>query len=178
MLAGVDRWIGWQAELIFGITPGQILSGSILAIVIAYVVRFCAVAMANLDSGLARISPNLDAAARSLGETAFSTFWRVHLPILLPALGAAALLVFVDAMKELPATLLLRPFDFETLATHVYNLVALEQFEKAALSALAIVMVGVVPVLLLHQAIATGRAGTGRPWRALRGVIQAIRSIK
>lgn len=175
MLSGVDRWLGWQIELLTGYRAGQILSGSILAIVIAYVVRFCAVAMANLDSGLARISPNLDAAARSLGETAFSTFWRVHLPLLLPALGAAALLVFVDGMKELPATLLLRPFDFETLATHVYNLVALEQFEKAALSALAIVLVGVIPVLLLHQAIATGRAGTGRPWRTIRRLVDAIR---
>jgi iron(III) transport system permease protein len=79
--------------------------------------------------------------------------------MLLPAIGAAALLVFVDAMKELPATLLLRPFNFETLATHVYSLAALEQFEHAALGALAIVVVGLVPVLLLHQAVASRRPG-------------------
>jgi iron(III) transport system permease protein len=96
---------------------------------------------------------------RALGETALSALWRVHLPLLLPALGAAGLLVFVDAMKELPATLLLRPFNFETLATHVYGLAALEQFEEASFGALAIVLAGLVPVLLLHRAVAGGRAG-------------------
>ena len=79
--------------------------------------------------------------------------------MLLPALGAAGLLVFVDSMKELPATLLLRPFNFDTLATHVYSFAALEQFEEAALGALAIVVSGLVPVLLLHKAVAGGRAG-------------------
>ena len=74
-----------------------------------------------------------------MGETALSALWRVHMPLLVPALGAAALLVFVDAMKELPATLLLRPFNFETLATHVYSYAALEQFEQATLGALTIV---------------------------------------
>ena len=87
--------------------------------------------------------------------------WRVHMPLLVPALGAAGLLVFVDAMKELPATLLLRPFNFETLATHVYSYAALEQFEQATLGALTIVLIGLVPVLLLHRAVAGGRAGSG-----------------
>jgi iron(III) transport system permease protein len=97
-----------------------------------------------------------------LGETALSALRRVHIPLLVPALSAAALLVFVDAMKELPATLLLRPFNFETLATHVYSYAALEQFESAALGALTIVAIGLVPVLLLHRAVAGGRAGSGR----------------
>ena len=119
-----------------------------------------------LQDGLTRISPNLDAAARTLGETAFSTLWRVHLPLLTPAIGAAALLVFVDTMKELPATLLLRPFNFETLATHVYSYAALEQFEQAALGALTIVLIGLLPVLLLHEAVAGGRAGAGSGRRA------------
>jgi len=158
-LGSLDGWISTQSELLFGLSSGQIFSGTVFAIIIAYVIRFCAVAMANIDAGLQRISPNLDAAARALGETRLTTFWRVHVPLLWPALGAAALLVFVDSMKELPATLLLRPFNFETLATHVYNLVALEQFERAALGSLAIVVVGIVPVLLLHQAISGGRAG-------------------
>jgi iron(III) transport system permease protein len=85
----------------------------------------------------------------------------VHIPLLVPALGAAALLVFVDAMKELPATILLRPFNFETLATHVYAYAGLEMFENATLGALTIVVIGLVPVLLLHQAVAGGRAGAG-----------------
>ncbi len=108
---------------------------------------------------LERISPNLDAAARTLGETAASALIRVHVPLLLPALGTAALLVFVDVMKELPATLLLRPFNFDTLATHVYALASLEKVEAASVGALAIVLVGLVPVLLLHRAVARGRAG-------------------
>ncbi len=158
-LGSVDSWINTRSESVLGISSGQIFSGTVFAIIIAYVIRFCAVAMANLDAGLQRISPNLDAAARALGETRLTTFWRVHVPLLLPALGAAALLVFVDSMKELPATLLLRPFNFETLATHVYDLVALEQFERAALGSLAIVAVGIIPVLLLHQTVSSGRAG-------------------
>ncbi len=85
------------------------------------------------------------------------------MPLLLPALGAAGLLVFVDAMKELPATLLLRPFNFETLATHVYSYAALEMFEQTALGALTIVVIGLIPVLLLHEAVAGGRAGSGSP---------------
>ncbi len=167
LLGGVDSWIATLSQTFFGFSSGQIFSGTVFAIVIAYVIRFCAVAMANIDAGLGRISPNLDAAARALGETTFTTFWRVHVPLLLPALGAATLLVFVDSMKELPATLLLRPFNFETLATHVYNLVSLEQFEHAALGSLAIVAVGIIPVLILHQTISSGRAGhtTSNIWR-------------
>jgi hypothetical protein len=103
-----------------------LLSGSLFVIVLAYAIRFMAVALSALEAGFERLSPNLDAVARTLGETALSALWRVHMPLLVPALGAAALLVFVDGMKELPATLLLRPFNFETLATHVYSYAALE----------------------------------------------------
>ena len=125
-------------------------------------------------AGLDRISPNLDAAARTLGETPAGTLFRVHIPLLVPALGAAGLLVFVDAMKELPATLLLRPFNFETLATQVYNFASLEQFEQGAAGALAIVVAGLVPVLLLHQAVAGGRPG-GRGTRARAAIIDKRR---
>jgi iron(III) transport system permease protein len=143
----------------FGISTGLMLTGSVIALTLAYVTRFLAVALGALDAGLQRISPNLDAAARALGETALSALFRVHLPMLTPALAAGALLVFVDAMKELPATLLMRPFNFETLATHVYGLVAVEQLEQAAPAALLIVLAGLVPVLLLHRTLADGRAG-------------------
>lgn len=159
-LAALDNRIDAALRTTLGVSSGLILSGSLFMIVLAYAIRFLAVSLNALEAGLDRLSPNLDAAARTLGETALSALWRVHMPLLVPALGAAGLLVFVDAMKELPATLLLRPFNFETLATHVYNYAGLEQFEQAALGALTIVAIGLVPVLLLHRAVAGGRAGS------------------
>jgi iron(III) transport system permease protein len=165
-LAALDNRIDALARSAFGFSTGLLLSGSLFVIVLAYAIRFLAVSLAALEAGFERLSPNLDAAARTLGETALSALMRVHMPLLVPALGAAALLVFVDAMKELPATLLLRPFNFETLATQVYSYAALEQFEQAALGALTIVAIGLVPVLLLHQAVTGGRAGAGRGWLA------------
>jgi iron(III) transport system permease protein len=161
-LAALDNHVDAALRSHFGISSGLLLSGSLFVIVLAYTIRFLAVSLGALEAGLERLSPNLDAVARTLGETALSALWRVHMPLLVPALGAAGLLVFVDGMKELPATLLLRPFNFETLATHVYSYAALEQFESAALGALTIVAIGLVPVLLLHQAVAGGRAGSAR----------------
>jgi iron(III) transport system permease protein len=161
-LAAFDNRIDALFRALFGVGTGLLLTGSIAVLVLAYVIRFLAVALGGIEAGLERVSPNLDAAARALGETAMSTLARVHLPLLLPALGAAGLLVFVDAMRELPATLLLRPFNFETLATHVYGFAALERMESGALGALTIVLVGLVPVLLLHGAISGGRAGSRR----------------
>jgi iron(III) transport system permease protein len=161
-LAAFDNRLDALLRASLGVSSGLLLSGSLFVIVLAYTIRFLAVALSALEAGFGRLSPNLDAAARTLGETALSALWRVHIPLLAPALGAAALLVFVDAMKELPATLLMRPFNFETLATHVYSYAGLEQFEAATPGALMIVLVGLVPVLLLHQAVAGGRAGGGR----------------
>lgn len=162
-LAAADNGIDATMRSVFGISTGLLFSGSLFAVTLAYIIRFLAVALGGVEAGLERISPNLDAAARTLGETALSTLRRVHVPLLVPALGAAGLLVFVDAMKELPATLLLRPFNTETLATHVYSLAGIEQFERASPGALLIVVAGLVPLLLLHNAIAGGRAGrTGK----------------
>ena len=161
-LAAFDNRLDALLRASLGISSGLLLSGSLFVIVLAYAIRFLTVALSALEAGFERLSPNLDAAARALGETALSALWRVHVPLLAPALGAAALLVFVDGMKELPATLLMRPFNFETLATHVYSYAGLEQFENATPGALAIVLVGLLPVLLLHQAVAGGRAGSGR----------------
>ncbi|MFO7298269.1 MAG: iron ABC transporter permease [Pseudomonadota bacterium] len=158
-LARFDNAIDALAREWLGVSTGLLLSGSIVAIVLAYTIRFLAVSLGSVEAGLHRISPNLDAAARTLGQTSLQTLWRVHMPLLVPALGAGGLLVFVDSMKELPATLLLRPFNFDTLATAVYNYAALEQFEMAAPGALTIVAVGLIPVLLLHRAVAGGRAG-------------------
>ena len=160
-LASIDNALDAFLRERSGLSVGLLLSGSIAALVLAYTIRFLAVALGSVDAGFQRISPNLDAAARALGHTPIAALWRVHLPILMPALGAGGLLVFVDAMKELPATLLLRPFNFETLATRVYNFAALEQFEQTAPGALAIVAAGLIPVLMLHRAVAGGRAGAG-----------------
>ncbi|MEZ5817934.1 MAG: iron ABC transporter permease [Hyphomicrobiaceae bacterium] len=158
-LAAFDNRVDALARSWLGVSTGLLLSGTVATLVLAYSVRFLAVAHGTVEAGLERISPNLDAAARTLGETALSALGRVHLPLLLPALATSALLVFVDVMKELPATLLLRPFNFETLSTHVYALTSLEQVEAASVGAVAIVLVGLVPVLLLHKAVADGRAG-------------------
>lgn len=158
-IAGFDNWIDGLARTWLGVSTGLVLSGSLALLVLAFVVRFLAVAHGTVEAGLERISPNLDAAARTLGETALSALWRVHLPLIVPALATAGLLVFVDAMKELPATLLLRPFGFETLSTHVYALASLEQVEAASVGAVIIVLVGLVPVLALHKAVADGRPG-------------------
>lgn len=146
----------------FGISTGLLLSGSAFTIILAYVIRFLAVSNGAVEAGLKGISVNLDAASRSLGETSYSTLRRVHFPMLRPALATAALLVFVDAMKELPATLLLRPFDFDTLATHVYTYASLAQFEEVSLAALTIVLFGLLPVIVLSQTIASGRFGNER----------------
>ena len=159
-LATFDNSVDGFMRDTFGISTGLVLSGGIFAVVLALTIRFMAVSIGALEAGFDRISPNLDAAARTLGETSISTLMRIHLPMLRPALGAAALLVFVDSMKELPATLLLRPFNFDTLATHVYGLASLDQFEEASLAALLIVAIGLVPVVLLHRAIAGGRVGS------------------
>jgi iron(III) transport system permease protein len=161
-LAAIDNGVDAFFRSSFGIATGLILTGSLFALVLAYAVRFLAVSLGAVEAGLDLISPNLDAAARTLGHSPLSTLRTVHLPLLLPSLGTAGLLVFVDAMKELPATLLLRPFNFETLATHVYSFALLEQFEGASVGALAIVATGLIPVLLLHNAVAGGRAGARR----------------
>jgi iron(III) transport system permease protein len=158
-LAGLDNRIDALIRSLFGVSTGLLLSGSAAALVFAYTVRFLSMALGSMTAGLERISPNLDAAARTLGVGAFAALLRVHLPMLLPSLGTAGLLVFVETMKELPATILMRPFNFETLATLVYNRAALEQFEQSALAALMIVVVGLIPVLALHRAVAAGRTG-------------------
>lgn len=146
-----DTALGWVIELFSGRTPGLILMGSTTALVCAYVIRFLAISVGGIESGLTRIPPSLEHASRLLGESATGTLRRVHLPLLRPAIGAAALLVFVDAMKELPATLLLRPVNFETLATWLYAEAARGTYEEGAVAALAIVLAGLLPVIVLAR---------------------------
>jgi iron(III) transport system permease protein len=158
-LAGLDNGIDTLMRSLFGLPTGLLLSGTAFALVLAYTIRFLAASFGAVEAGLSKISRNTDAAARTLGATVSETLWRVHLPLLRPALGAAALLVFVDSMKELPATLLLRPFNFDTLATQVFTLASLYRYEEAGLSALTIVVASLAPVLLLHGMIVAGRPG-------------------
>lgn len=124
-----------------------------ILLVICCAIRFQAIGIGSIDAGLARIPPALEQASRSLGERGLTTFVRVHLPLLRPALVSSGLLVFADAMKELPTTLLLRPVNFETLATLLYAEAARGTYEEGAIAALLIVGVGILPVLLLvrHQ---------------------------
>jgi iron(III) transport system permease protein len=150
-LAAFDNTLDAFMQGNFGISTGLLLSGTIAAVIFAYAVRFLAISFGSLESGLEKVTPNLSAAARTLGRTSFRTMIEIHLPILRPALISAALLVFVDCMKELPATLVLRPFDFETLATFVFSLASLDQLEASAAPALTIVAAGLVPVILLAR---------------------------
>jgi len=129
-----------------------LLTGSMGGLVIAYALRFLAIPAGGIEAGLARIPPSLEQASRLLGESAAGTLRRVHLPLLRPAIAASALLVFVDAMKELPATLLLRPMNFDTLATWLYAEAARGTYEEGAVAALAIVLAGLLPVILLARA--------------------------
>ena len=134
-----------------GRDPGLLLTGSAAALVLAFAVRFFALAQGAVDSAFGRISPSLPMAARSLGQGEGGTLVRVYLPLMRGSIGTALLLVFVDSMKELPATLLLRPFNFETLATRVQEKASLENLADAAPAALVIIAVGIVAVALLAR---------------------------
>ena len=114
-------------------------------------VRFLAVALQTIEAGLARVTPSMEDAARSLGASPARTLFRVHAPLVAPSLASAALLVFVDVMKELPATFALRPFNFDTLAIEAYHLAQDERLAEAAVPSLVIVLVGLVPLLVLSR---------------------------
>ncbi len=137
----------------FGWQVGLLLTGSIAALVYACVVRYLTAALQAVDSGLARITPRMEQAARMLGHTPTQTLRRVHLPLLRGSALTAALLVFIDVMKELPATLVMRPFNFDTLATQAYTLASDERLAEASAPALAIVVAGLLPMLVLSRQI-------------------------
>lgn len=157
-LAAVDNRVADAVEASTGMDPGLLLTGTAAALILAYVVRFFAVAQGGVDAAMARIAPSLPLAARSLGRSAGGALRAVHLPLMRGSLVSALLLVFVDCVKELPATLLLRPFGFDTLATRVHAKASLENLTEAAPAALAITVVGLVAVALLARADRT--AGT------------------
>ncbi|TNI51543.1 ABC transporter permease [Aeromonas veronii] len=140
------EWLGRQG-------PGLLLTGTITAIVFGYLVRFVAIAIGSVESSMGKISPSLDMAARSLGQGDGDMLRRVHLPLVRRGLFAGAMLVFIESMKELPAALLLRPFNFDTLATHVYQFVSDEMLERGALGAIVIVLVGLLPLIWVNRSL-------------------------
>lgn len=150
-VAALDRMIDQTALDWLGASTGLLLIGSGTALGYAYVARFLAIAVGSLEAGFSRLPRSFDHAARSLGQNVTGTFRHVHLPLSKPFLAAAGVLVFVDCMKELSATLLLRPLNFETLATHLYGEAARGTYEEAAIAALAIVIVGTLPVIVLAR---------------------------
>ncbi len=156
-LAGFDNWLDSLAREYLGLSTGLLLSGSAFALIFAYTVRFLAVSAGSVESALQKITPSMDMASRSLGHTPGKTLLNVHLPMLRGTLVTAALVVFVDCMKELPATLILRPFNYETLATYVYQFASDEQLYHSALPALIIVMAGIIPIILMNRSISNSR---------------------
>ena len=142
----------WMRET-FDISTGLLITGSIWLLVAAYMVRFLAAALGAYEGGQSTVHMHMDAAARSLGESPLGTLRRIHLPILTPSLLTALLIVFVDVMKELPATLIMRPFNYDTLAIQAYRLASDERLEGAAVPSLVIVAMGLLPVILICRQV-------------------------
>jgi iron(III) transport system permease protein len=164
----LDAWM----RASFGISTGLLLTGTIGVLLFAYLVRFLALALNTVESGLAKINRNLDDAARVLGRNPARTLARVHVPLIWGSVLTAVILVFVDVLKELPATLILRPFNFETLAVRVYRFAADERLAEASTAALAIVLVGLLPVILLSRAIARAHPARSVHAAAARGTAE------
>lgn len=152
-LSELDKGLNVISENIFGVSIGLLFSGSLFALLLAYSVRFLAVALHNIDAGLSRIKPSMDQAARSLGMSPKNVLIKIHVPLLRASVLSAGLLVFVDVLKELPATYILRPFNFNTLAVKTFELASDERLADASLSAVAIVLVGLIPVIILTKVL-------------------------
>ena len=155
--ARMDNGIDALMREWFGISTGLLFTGSIAVLVMAYAVRFMAAALNTLESGLGTINHNMDAVARTLGRTPLNMISSVHIPIMRSTMFTALLIVFVDVMKELPATLIMRPFNFDTLAVQAYRLASDERLEGAAVPSLVIVVVGLIPVILVCRSLARDR---------------------
>ena len=150
-LASFDNWLDAALRTNFNISSGLLLSGSIGILVYAYVLRFLAISYGTVETGFGRVSPHIDLVARSLGRTPSQVATQIHTPIMKTVLAVSFLLVFVDSMKELSATLLLRPFNFETLSTYIYDRASQSALEEASFAALIIVVIGLAPVYLVSR---------------------------
>ena len=151
--AGFDNALDAWMRATFDISTGLLITGSIWVLIAAYMIRFLAAALGAYEGGQVAVNANMDAASRALGQSAFGTLRRVHFPILRPSLLTAMLIVFVDVMKELPATLILRPFNFDTLAVQAYRLASDERLEGAAVPSLVIAAIGLLPVILICRQV-------------------------
>lgn len=160
--AAFDNSVDALLRRTLGVSSGLILSGTVAALIFAYTVRFLAVSLGAVEAGLGRVTPSMEMAARTLGHSPGRTLRRLHLPMIRGSVLTGGLLVFVDAMKELPATLVLRPFNFDTLATFVYQYASDERLAASAPAALAIVLSGILPVLLLARSVGASRPGSRR----------------
>ena len=155
--AWVDNLIDDWARSTFDYSTGLILSGTLVALVFAYLVRFLAVSLQTVEAGLSTIKPSMDDTARTLGFGPLKVLAKIHIPMLRGSLLTASLLVFVDVLKELPATLVLRPFNFNTLAVRAYELASDERLADSSTAALAIVLTGIIPVILISHSISQSR---------------------
>ena len=156
----LDNMINNFSKTHYDMTLGLFFSGTVFILLFAYTVRFLSVSLQSVESGLEKVRPSMDDAARSMGSNRTTVLRHVHLPIIKGSLLTAIVIVFVDVMKELPATLILRPFDFNTLAVRAYELASDERLADSSTAALAIVAIGIIPVILLSRAISRSRAGT------------------
>ena len=154
-MAWFDHKLILLAKTIFGIEIGLIFSGTVFALLFAYTVRFMAISLGALQTGLAKITPNMDNAARTLGYRTSEILRKIHIPLMQSSILTALLIVFVDVLKELPATLILRPFNFNTLAVRAFELASDERLIDAALPSLTIIATGIIPVILLSRTIST-----------------------
>ena len=159
-LAWFDNTLDAYMRDHFGYSTGLLLSGTLFAVMFAYLVRFLAVSIQSVESGLSKIRLSMDEASRSMGYKPVETLFKVHLPLMKGSVLTALLIVFVDVTKELPATLILRPFNFNTLAVRAFELASDERLADSSTAALMIVVVGLIPVILLSKSISSSRAGS------------------
>jgi iron(III) transport system permease protein len=150
-LAWLDNWLGEMAMEWFHMETGLLIQGTLAAMLIAYMTRFLAVSHSPIDSAMQRITKSIDEAAMGLGLSGWSILRRVHLPMLKGGLFTAATLVFVDVMKEMPITLMTRPFGWDTLAVRIFEMTSEGQWEHAALPAVALVLAGLLPILFFMR---------------------------
>ena len=159
----LDNFVDGVVQSRFGFSTGLIFSGTVFILIFAYTVRFLAVSLQSVESGLGGIHASMDQAALSMGKAPLGVLKAVHLPMMKGTLLTAVLLVFVDVLKELPATMILRPFNFNTLAVRVHELASDERLADSSTAAIAIVLVGLVPVIMLSKTIARSRPGQHEP---------------
>jgi iron(III) transport system permease protein len=151
VLSLIDKIIDHTSLLLFGSLSSIMISGGLIGVFYAYISRFLTVSYGTIDAGFSTLNSNLADASRILGMGKYETLKKVQIPIIKPAIIMAILLVFIDTMKELPATLILRPFNFDTLATNVYTYASLSDIQNAALPSLTIVIAGLLPVILINR---------------------------